>query len=246
MTAAEANGTAGRLYTLRAPSLPPKAVAARQVQGISSGAGWRPGETVFVLVSGDWDEAQGSARRKLAGAVRGNARDGWTVDWERIRSRQPPTLVRESNGRVGVYANYTGASLTAYAFDRVTPGLGKWLVVLASWLFALSTMISWSYYGEQGIVYLSGKRWVLPYKVVYCGLVVATTLGFITTGSQLDAWTTLGLGVMLMVNIPLMVVFGPEAMRAYYRYLRRLDRGEFPVRRPRAVTDVSEGRGPDE
>jgi len=32
------------------------------------------------------------------------------------------------------------------------------MVLLASWLFAVSTMISWSYYGEQAMVYLFGKR----------------------------------------------------------------------------------------
>ena len=44
-----------------------------------------------------------------------------------------------------------GATLTARAFDKVTPGLGKWLVTVASWLFAISTMISWSYYGSGTI-----------------------------------------------------------------------------------------------
>ena len=54
----------------------------------------------------------------------------------------------------------------------MTEGLGKWLVTLAAWLFAISTMISWSYYGEQGMVYLAGERSVTPYKYFYCLLII--------------------------------------------------------------------------
>ncbi|MFQ5505342.1 MAG: alanine/glycine:cation symporter family protein, partial [Planctomycetota bacterium] len=38
----------------------------------------------------------------------------------------------------GVHRSYDGAPLTAHAFDRQFPGLGKWLVTLAAWLFAIS------------------------------------------------------------------------------------------------------------
>ena len=42
-----------------------------------------------------------------------------------------------------LFIDYQGATLTAKAFDTVQDGLGKWLVTLAAWLFAVSTMISW-------------------------------------------------------------------------------------------------------
>src|SRR5690606_41797078 len=66
-----------------------------------------------------------------------------------------------------LFRSFTGASLTAHAFDREFAGLGKWLVTLAAWLFALSSMISWSYYGEQSTIYLVGNAGVLPYKFVF-------------------------------------------------------------------------------
>ena len=74
-------------------------------------------------------------------------------NWTPIASPYQPTVVGD-----GLYLTHVGATLTAKAFDSVTPGLGKWLVSIAAWLFAISTMISWSYYGEQGMVYLAGEK----------------------------------------------------------------------------------------
>ncbi|MBT8485993.1 MAG: hypothetical protein HKO59_13135, partial [Phycisphaerales bacterium] len=132
-------------------------------------------------------------------------------------------------------------------FDRATPGLGTWLVLIASWLFAISTMISWSYYGEQGMVYLLGEWSVLPYKVVYCLLIIVATLGFITTDAELDNLTALGTGVMLWANIPIMVIFGAVAMRAYHEYMGRLKRGEMdPPHDAPSIEDVVGGRDVEE
>lgn len=60
-----------------------------------------------------------------------------------------------------------GTPLTASAFETILPGWGSHMVSFGLVLFAYSTIISWSYYGEKGIEYLAGRRAVLPYKVVY-------------------------------------------------------------------------------
>lgn len=133
-----------------------------------------------------------------------------------------PTL---RNGEV--WANYVGATLTAKAFDSAQPGLGKWLITLAVWLFAISTMISWSYYGEQAMVYLFGNASVTPYRVVYCILTVLSCTGFITTTAELGNFSDLGAGLMLVVNIPITLLLGHQAMRAYKQYMGRLKSGEF-------------------
>ncbi len=58
--------------------------------------------------------------------------------------------------------------LTAKAF---TEGfLGKWgeyVVTLGLLLFAFSTAIAWSYYGDRAVTYLFGSKGVLPYRIVY-------------------------------------------------------------------------------
>jgi AGCS family alanine or glycine:cation symporter len=61
-----------------------------------------------------------------------------------------------------------GSLLTAFAFTSGLGGKwGSWLVTVAVFLFAVSTMISWSYYGDRSVQYLWGDKAVLPYKWVY-------------------------------------------------------------------------------
>jgi AGCS family alanine or glycine:cation symporter len=227
-------------WTLETSTLPVKSDEAKRVTGASSEAGWRDGEGVFMLLHGDDVENQGTNLHRITGTVRGSDEEGWTVEWDTIAAASMPTLTGGPDAR-GLYGDYAGASLTAHAFDRVTPGLGKYLVTLAAWLFAISTMISWSYYGEQGVVYLGGERFILLYKLIYCALIVVSTLGFIRTDAELDMWTTLGLGVMLVANIPIMLIFGAQAMKAYHEYGRKLKAGEFHPHATPSIRDVVEG-----
>ena len=61
-----------------------------------------------------------------------------------------------------------GAPLTMLAFQRGLPGeWGHYIVILTVLLFAISTAIAWSYYGDRCAVYLFGERAVLPYKFVF-------------------------------------------------------------------------------
>lgn len=62
----------------------------------------------------------------------------------------------------------TGAALSAQAFQIGLPGTWGHLVVTTGLvLFAFSTIIGWSYYGETGIVYLLGAKAALPYRIVW-------------------------------------------------------------------------------
>lgn len=59
--------------------------------------------------------------------------------------------------------------LTAEAFKHSILGdNGAYIVAIGLLLFAFSTAIAWSYYGDRAITYLFGRRWVLPYRIVYC------------------------------------------------------------------------------
>ena len=71
---------------------------------------------------------------------------------------------------------------------------------------------------------------------------VPTIPGLIATDAELDALTALGTGVMLWANIPIMLVFGPMAMRAYHDYVRRLKAGEMSGHSYPPVSDVVEGK----
>ncbi len=62
----------------------------------------------------------------------------------------------------------TGAPLTAAGFDIALPGgLGRAVVSIGLILFAYSTILGWSYYGEKSLEFLAGERAVMPYRVVF-------------------------------------------------------------------------------
>ncbi len=200
---------------------------------------WRPGDDLFVLVEGEVDANTGrSVHRLLGSVVREEGSDALSVKWAPYESATAPKAVGPD-----IHLNLAGSSLAGYAFDRAIPGMGMWIVTIAVWLFAISTIISWSYYGEQAISFMLGAKAVMPYKIVYCLAILLSTIpGLIETDVQLDGFTALGTGVMLWANIPIMLIFGGTAMKAYRDYCRRLDAGEMKGHAYPTVTDVVEGR----
>ncbi len=268
--ASDDSGPLADTWTLETGPLPRMNQEARRIRRAGeSESGWRDGETVFIVVEADVDPNTGRDLRKITGVIeKGESDDGatrYTVNWGALESKTKPFFrhTEEDVPDYGIYGDYAGASLTAYAFDRVFPGSGMVLVSIAAWLFAISTMISWSYYGEQGIYYLFGwlgengiKPVVLFYKVIYCLLILMTTIlamplfsdgsggkaAFIANDHQLDMWTTLGLGVMLVANIPIMLIFGAKAMNAYHAYFKKMAAGGDPPHEAPPMTDVVEGK----
>jgi len=65
-----------------------------------------------------------------------------------------------------------GAALTAYAFSQSLGDGGAIVVGVGLALFAFSTIIAWSYYGDRSAYFLFGERAVMPYRVVFTILVV--------------------------------------------------------------------------
>lgn len=65
-----------------------------------------------------------------------------------------------------------GASLTAYAFSQSIGDAGAMIVGGGLALFAFSTIIAWSYYGDRSVKFMLGEKAVLPYRLVYTLLIV--------------------------------------------------------------------------
>ena len=64
----------------------------------------------------------------------------------------------------------TGAQLTRAAFQdgfSFAPEIGSFIVNCAVLLFAYTTMVAWSYYGDRSIEYLAGPKAIKPYRWVY-------------------------------------------------------------------------------
>jgi AGCS family alanine or glycine:cation symporter len=113
----------------------------------------------------------------------------------------------------------TGAALSARAFETGLPGTwGDIVVTTGLVLFAYSTIIGWSYYGETGIVYLFGARAALPYRLAW---LVFIYLG--ATGSLHLVWDiadTLN-GLMAIPNLIGVLVSVPILLRLQREFFGR-------------------------
>lgn len=198
---------------------------------------WVEGTQFFTIVDAHSNPQSKNELHRVQGVAEEDDAGGLVIRWASFTGPEIPAT------QTAIYESLVGATLTARAFDSVTPGLGKWLVTLASWMFAISTMISWSYYGEQGMIFLAGERSVIGYKLVFCLLCIVSTAGFLKTDVQLDNLTGIGTGVMLFANLPIMWVLGRQAMLAYHNYIKRLDDGSIGKGHPPpSLDDLISGR----
>ncbi|WP_298451079.1 sodium:alanine symporter family protein [uncultured Marinobacter sp.] len=68
----------------------------------------------------------------------------------------------------------SGAELTSMAFAQALPGVGDYVVALALAIFAFTTLLGWSFYGERSVEFLFGVKAIVPYRVAW---VLAIPLG---------------------------------------------------------------------
>ena len=198
---------------------------------------WQDEQALLMVIEAGENAATGQNFHRLSGSVTVTG-NGFIATWQEFEGPVRPEIVGG-----GYYQDLVGATLTAKAFDSVTPGLGKWLITITSWLFAISTIIAWGYYGEQGAVYIWGNKATTPFRLVYCLATFVATLGHIKTSTDLDNMTGIGLGVIIYANLPICWIFGYQAMRAYKDYIQRLKDGRMgPGHPPPSIDDLLTGR----
>ena len=94
--------------------------------------------------------------------------------------------------------DYTnGGALTKMAFEKI-PIVGAPLLTFGIVTFAFSTILGWSYYGERAIEYLSGKRFLVVYRVLY---VAAIFIGAIAQLTVVWSLSDLLNGLMAIPNL---------------------------------------------
>ena len=123
-----------------------------------------------------------------------------------------------------------GDQLTSAAFSQI-PVIGTPILVVGIVLFAFSTILGWSYYGERCIEYLFGSKGKLPYKIIFIAILLVAPV------TALDlVWTMSNIfnALMALPNIIAIIVLCPVIMKEtnHYLYGNRLDefdRTEIPV-----------------
>ena len=92
-----------------------------------------------------------------------------------------------------------GSEMTAYAFESVMGPAGRWIVTSTVTLFAFSTIISWEYYGEQGVTFIFGDKYIPVYRYIFIGFI------FIGAIAQLNIVLNISDAVYGLLAIPNMI-----------------------------------------
>ncbi|MCC5907415.1 MAG: alanine:cation symporter family protein [Balneolaceae bacterium] len=117
-----------------------------------------------------------------------------------------------------------GITMTAVAFQTGIPGLGLYLLILCVFIFSITTMFTYSYYGTKCLNYLGGAHRKHYYNYFY---VFSIFLGSITTIGMV---VNLVDGMFAMMAIPTMIgtlLLAPRVVDASRDYFRRKEAGDF-------------------
>jgi AGCS family alanine or glycine:cation symporter len=118
-----------------------------------------------------------------------------------------------------------GVGLTSKAFSSVIPGF-EYVLTLAVVLFALSTMLSWSYYGLQAWKFLFGKSKTMDllYKFIFCVFIV---IGATASLGSVVGFSDAMIFAMVFPNVIGVVFLAPVISKEVARYVNDIKTGQI-------------------
>lgn len=114
----------------------------------------------------------------------------------------------------------TGAVLTLDAFSSVFGSYGQVFMTIAVVIFAFSTVIGWSWYGESAISYLFGKRGIPTYRIIW---LIAAFTGTISNLTVLWLFADVVNGIAVLVNLIAIIFMSKEIVKIVREYFDGLD-----------------------
>lgn len=107
------------------------------------------------------------------------------------------TDFKTANAEYAWQSDRQSAGITAAAFDAGIPG-GKYIIAITLLIFAFTTILGWSYYGERAAAFLFGERAVLPFRFAWCVIVFC---GAVLPVKAVWAMGDIGNGLMATPNL---------------------------------------------
>jgi AGCS family alanine or glycine:cation symporter len=117
-----------------------------------------------------------------------------------------------------------GSEMTALAFESVMGISGRWIVACSVVLFGFATLLTWNYYGEQGVTFIFGEKWIKVFRYVFCVFI------FIGSVTKLSIVLNLSDGVYGFLAIPNMLgcyLLIPKVKKALQEYQEKRRTGEI-------------------
>jgi AGCS family alanine or glycine:cation symporter len=113
----------------------------------------------------------------------------------------------------------TGASLSSMAFEQALPGFGSYIVTFGLAIFAFTTLLGWSFYGEKCTEYLFGVRAIAPFRILWILMIPVGAMA----QEQLDfVWLvadTLN-ALMALPNLAALLLLSPVVFKLTREYFR--------------------------
>ena len=110
-----------------------------------------------------------------------------------------------------------GAALTTMAFNQGLPVIGKYIVALGLVLFAFSTIIGWSYYGEKCAEFLFGSSVSNLYRILW---IIVIPIGATTELNLIWLIADIMNGLMALPNLIALILLSPIIFTTTKEYLR--------------------------
>jgi AGCS family alanine or glycine:cation symporter len=117
-----------------------------------------------------------------------------------------------------------GIALTTVSFERYIPGFGSYFIAFAGFLFAFSTMVTWSYYGETAIAYLFGARPIVLYRAAF---VLAAFVGAVQKLDLVISFSDIMVGLLVIPNTIAILAMSNRVAAWTRDYFARLKSGEI-------------------
>lgn len=107
--------------------------------------------------------------------------------------------------------------LTSAAFEMGLPGSG-WIVSVGIILFAFSTLVAWSYYGDRAVDYLFGRKYVVYYRWIFIGFIL---IGALRKIDEVIDFCDIMNGLMALPNLVALIVLAPVVSQLTQEYCRK-------------------------
>ncbi len=111
-----------------------------------------------------------------------------------------------------------GAPLASLAFTTGLPGPGGYIVSIGLILFAFTTILGWSYYGERCAEYLLGVKIIKPYRIIW---IIAIFFGATRDLNLVWAFADVLNGLMAIPNLIALLLLSPVVFAVTREYLNR-------------------------
>ena len=119
-----------------------------------------------------------------------------------------------------------GIAMTSAAFETIHSSF-KYILFFCVFLFAFSTLITWSYYGLQAWQYLFGKKAIIAwvYKVIFCLIIVVGSSASMANATDFSDASLFAMSIPNLIGVYLLLPIVRSELARFVSFAKRVDAG---------------------